>query len=174
MFIDESGSTITMTRIRGRSRRGHRCVDRVPRNRGNVITIIGALRSTGMEAMMTIEGGTSGEVFLAYVEKVLAPTLRPGDIVVWDNLGAHKTEAVREAVRKTGAELKFLPPYSPDLSPIEMAWSKVKEWLRSAKARCRDSLDEALHHATEAVTPQDAMGWFGACGYRLTEGAQVM
>ena len=166
VFIDESGSTVAMSRLRGRSRKGQRCMDSIPRNRGNVITMIGALRLSGLGAMMTIEGGTCGSVFLAYAESVLGPTLRHGDIVVLDNLGAHKTVAVREAITRTGARVKFLPPYSPDLNPIEMAWSKLKEWLRSTKARCRETLDQAIKEAMEAITSSDARGWFGASGYQ--------
>lgn len=128
--------------------------------------MIGALRlHEGLTAMMTVEGGTRGETFLAYVEEVLGPTLRRGDIVVLDNLGAHKTVEVREAVHRFGATLNFLPPYSPDLNPIEMARSKLKELLRGAKARTREALDRAIARAMSRITPQDTVGWINASGY---------
>jgi len=127
--------------------------------------MIGSLREDGITSMMTIEGGTTKEVFVAYVQQVLGPTLREGDVVVMDNLGAHKCREVLAAIHSFGARVKFLPPYSPDLNPIEMAWSKIKEWLRASRPRCIASLDDALRAAIAAVSPQDAAGWFRACGY---------
>jgi transposase len=128
--------------------------------------MIAALRLTGLAALMTILGGTSGDVFVAYVEQVLVPTLRTGDIVVIDNLGAHKVDAVRTAIERVGATLKFLPPYSPDMMPIENAWSKVKHLMRAQKPRDEDAIDAAFVAAASRVTPDDAAGWFGHCGYQ--------
>lgn len=128
--------------------------------------MIAALRLTGMSALMTIIGGTSGPVFTAYVEHVLVPTLKAGDVVVIDNLGAHKVDAVRNAITAAGATLKFLPPYSPDLMPSENGWSKVKHLMRAEKPRTRDALDEAFVASAQRVTPSDAAGWFSHCGYQ--------
>ena len=165
-FIDEAGSHTAMTRLYGRSKRGERCHGQAPRNRGNVLTMIGALSlEHGLPAMMTLEGGTDTDVFVTYVEQVLGPTLRPGDIVVLDTLGAHRTRAARDAIHAAGAKVKSLPPYSPDLNPIEMTWSKVKEWLRAATPRSRRDIDEELREVMKAVTTDDARGWIGACGY---------
>ncbi len=122
-----------MTPDRGLAPRGQRYPEAVPRNRGTVTTVIGALGLRGLFALMTLEGGTCGETFLAYVQQVLAPELRKGDIVVWDNLAAHKSEAVRKAIEAAGATLRFLPPYSPDLNPIELAWSFVKRLIRARR-----------------------------------------
>ena len=127
--------------------------------------MIGSLRLDGMTSMMTIEGGTDTDVFLAYVDNVLGPTLRPGDIVVLDNLAAHRHARVREAIHACGAYVKYLPPYSPDWNPIELAWSKLKQWLRAARARTRDQLDEMVAWAMKAITPNDARGWIRHCGY---------
>jgi transposase len=166
VFIDEAGSHIAMTPIMARARRGHRTRESVPRNRGAVTTMIGALRHTGMAALMTLLGGTSGDVFTAYVEQVLVPTLTPGEVVIIDNAGAHKVEAVRAAIEGAGATLKFLPPYSPDMMPIENAWSKVKHLMRAQKPRSEDALDDAFATAAARVTRSDAAGWFVHCGYQ--------
>ena len=155
-----------MTREYGRAPKGERLEDRVPRNRGDVITMLGALSLSGLTAMMTIEGGTTGEVFAAYVEHVLLPELSAGDCVVLDNLGAHRDQRARELIEGVGAKLVFLPPYSPDLNPIEYAWSKVKSLLKLAKARSHEALDEALGYVLNIVTPREAKGWIGHCGYR--------
>lgn len=144
-------------------------MDSVPRNRGTVLTMIGALTLDGLTAMMTVEGGTSGDVFVAYVKHVLLPELRPGDIVVMDNLGAHKDVRVRPLIESAGAFVKYLPPYSPDLNPIEMAWSKVKQFLRTAKARSREALETALRWAMDITTASDAEGWFNECGYPVQQ-----
>lgn len=166
MFVDEAGSHIAMTPLRARAPRGQRTREAVPRNRGTVTTMIGALRLTGMVALMSIVGGTSGDVFTAYAEQVLVPTLHPGDIVVIDNLGAHKVEAVREAIEAAGANLRFLPPYSPDLMPIENAWSKVKHIMRALKPRTADALDDAFAAGAAAVTSANSAAWFTHCGYQ--------
>ena len=156
-----------MTRRYGRARYGKRAHDSVPKNFGRNVTILGALSCTGLDAVMSVEGATDTAVFRAYVEQVLVPTLVAGDIVVMDNLSAHKVSGIREAIEAAGATLLYLPPYSPDYSPIENCWSKLKASLRKAKARTREALDDALKHAIESITDTDAKGWFKHCGYAL-------
>lgn len=165
VFIDETGSTVSMTRPFARARRGKTPNEPVPRNRGTVTTVIGALTLRGLGAVMTIEGATNSDVFVAYVREVLLPELRKGDIVLLDNVGAHKDKRVRALVESIGASLWFLPPYSPDLNPIEECWSKVKGFLKTAKARTRDALELALAMATECVSQADALGWIKHAGY---------
>ena len=166
-FIDESGTNIAMTRLYGRAPRGQRVVGSVPQNYGQNITMLAALSATGVEAVMTVEGATDGDVFRTYVRRVLAPTLSKGDIVVLDNLGAHKVEGVREVIEARGARLIYLPPYSPDLNPIERCWSKIKTALRAAKARTREALEVAISQALATVTELVARAWFKHCGYAL-------
>jgi len=166
-FVDESGVNIAMTRRFGRAPKGQRVHDAVPRNWGKNVTILGALSCRGLDAVMTVEGATDAAVFRAFVSDVLAPTLRPGDIVVMDNLGAHKVEGIATAIQARGARLVYLPPYSPDWSPIEPCWSKLKTYLRAAKARTREALEQVLACAIDLVTPADARGWFAHCGYAL-------
>ena len=129
--------------------------------------MLGALGAQGLQAVMTVEGATDAEVFRTYVKRVLGPTLRPGDIVVMDNLRAHKAVGVQQALARRGARLLYLPPYSPDLSPIEPCWSKVKTALRKAEARTRDALDTAITSVLTTVTLTDAHSWFAYCGYTL-------
>lgn len=164
MFIDETGSNLAMARHYARALKGRRAVDRVPHQRGGPITVIGALTANGACAFMSVEGGTDKLVFQAYVDDVLVSELQPGDIVVLDNLGAHKCDGVRQSIEAAGCTLVFQSPYSPDLNPIEMAWSKIKAFLRGARARTRDALDLALAWAMELVSPDDALGWFQHCG----------
>jgi transposase len=140
----------------------------VPQNYGANLTMIAALSLHGIEAVMTIEGATDAEVFHAYAEQVLGPTLRPGDIVVLDNLSAHKIATIRTIIEGRGAQLFYLPPYSPDLAPIERAWSKIKTSLRAAKARTREALELAIQHALTTITAADAHGWFIHCGYTVS------
>lgn len=166
-FIDESGINLAMTRLFGRAPRGERVVDTVPQNYGPNVTMIGALSLQGLDAVMTVEGATDGEVFRAYVEQVLGPILRPGDVVIMDNLRAHKVAGIREAVEGRGAQVQYLPPYSPDLSPIEPCWSKVKMALRKAKARTHEALESALGQVLSTVTAVDARNWFVHCGYPI-------
>jgi transposase len=166
-FIDESGINLTMTRAYGRGPRGERVVGAVPQNYGPNITMIAALALQGVEAVMTIDGATDADVFRAYGEQVLCPTLTAGDIVVMDNLRAHKVAGIRDRIEERGARLVFLPPYSPDLSPIELCWSKLKTLLRAAQARTREALDAAVQQALTVVMPSDARGWFRHCGYAL-------
>jgi transposase len=167
VFLDESGSHISMTREHAWAAVGERVLGQVPRNRGKVLTMIGALTLEGVEALMTVEGGTSGEVFLRFVHQHLVPILQSGDIVVMDNLGAHHATGVKEAIRAVGAEVLYLPPYSPDLNPIELCWSKVKALLRKLGARTVRALEDAVQTATDAVTQRDAESWFLHCGYAV-------
>lgn len=156
-----------MTRRFGRAIPGKRVHDATPKNHGRNVTIIGSLSCYGLTAVMTVEGATDAAVFRAYVSKVLAPTLRPGDVVVMDNLGAHKVAGIEDAIAERGAQLIYLPPYSPDYSPIESCWSKLKTKLRSLKARTRAELDEAIRRAMNTISNSDSRGWFGHCGYPL-------
>lgn len=165
--MDESGVNLALTRLFGRAPRGERVTDAVPQNYGENVTVLGALSASGIEALMTVNGATDGEVFLVFVREVLSPTLSAGDIVIWDNLGAHRSQAVREAVEARGATVMFLPPYSPDMNPIERCWSKIKTFLRAAKARTREALEAAIKQALATVTESDARAWFKHCGYAL-------
>ena len=166
-FVDESGINLAMTRLYGRAPQGERVVGTVPQNYGQNVTVLAALGEHGLHAVMTVEGATDAEVFRAYVKHVLGPTLAPGDIVVLDNLGAHKTVGIQQMLARRRARLLYLPPYSPDLSPIEPCWSKVKTGLRTAKARTRAALDAALSQTLATVTALDAYNWFRHCGYVL-------
>lgn len=165
VFIDETGASTKMTRARGRSPRGERCIAPVPHGHWKTITFTGALRLDGMTAPMVLDGAMNGEAFLAYVEQVLVPTLLPGDIVVMDNLPAHKPASVRKAIEAAGAHLRLLPPYSPDLNPIEMAFSKLKALLKQAAARTVDALIEAIAEALKAFTPLECRNYLAAAGY---------
>lgn len=166
-FIDESGVNLAMTRLYGRAPRGERAVGSVPINYGSNLTIIGALGARGLSALMTVDGATDGDIFRVYVGEVLCPTLRRGDIVVMDNLRAHKVSGIREAIEGRGAKLIYLPPYSPDLSPIERCWSKIKTELRAIGARTRGALERAIKKALSTITESDALAWFAHCGYEL-------
>jgi transposase len=167
-FVDESGVNLAMTRRFGRAPRGERVIGTVPPNYGANLTMIAALSLQGIEAVMSIEGATDAEVFHAYAEQVLGPTLRPGDIVVLDNLSAHKIATIRTIIEGRSARLFYLPPYSPDLAPIERAWSKIKTSLRAAKARTREALELAIQQALTTITAADAHGWFTHCGYTVS------
>lgn len=166
-FVDEAGVNLALTRLFGRAPRGERVADSVPQNYGENVTMLGALSLAGVEALMTVNGATDSDIFLAFVREVLAPTLRAGDIVIWDNLGTHRAVTVREAVEERGARVIFLPPYSPDMNPIERCWSKIKTFLRAAKARTREALETAIKQALATVTESDARAWFAHCGYAL-------
>jgi transposase len=154
-----------MTREYARAPRGERAHGQVPRNRGEVTTMLGALDANGVRAMMTVEGGTDADVFEAFLEQVLLRRLRPGDVVVLDNVGAHKPQRMRQLVEAAGARLLFLPPYSPDLNPIGLCWSKLKAALKDFGARTRDALDQAIKRAMDLVGADDAEAWFRHCGY---------
>ncbi len=166
VFVDESGFHTSMTRLRARAPRGERAYGKVPRNRGKNTTLIASITlEGGMGASMTIEGATDAPVFEAYVERFLAPTLEEGQVVVVDGLGAHRTQRVKELVEARGADLLFLPSYSPDLNPIEEAFSKIKQLARKAGARTREALVKATAEALSAITLEDAVGWFAHAGY---------
>ena len=168
VFVDESGFNTSMSRLRARAPRGQRAYGKVPRNRGKNTTLIAAITLEGaMGEAMTIEGAADAEVFKTYVEHFLAPSLEKGKVVVLDGLGAHRTDKVRELIESTGADLVFLPPYSPDLNPasLEEAFSKIKQLVRKVGARTRGPLVEAIARALVAVRPEDAVGWFVHAGY---------
>jgi transposase len=166
-FVDESGVNLAMTRLYGRAPTGERAVGSVPQNYGQNVSVLAALGPQGLQAMMTVAGATDADVFRAYGKHVLGPTPVPGDIVVLDNLGAHKTVGIQQTLARRRVRLLYLPPYSPDLSPIEPCWSKVKTGLRTAKARTREALETALSQALATVTAVDTYNWFRPCGYVL-------
>ena len=149
-----------MTRLYGRSLGGRRIHEATPGGHWKILTILGAMSLRGMVATMTIEEATDREIFLAYVEPVLCPALQPGDVVVMDNLSSHKVSGVRELIQNADAEVLYLPPYSPDLNPIEKAWAKLKQWLRAAKARSQQALDQAIAEALQLITADNALAWF--------------
>jgi transposase len=149
-----------MTRLYARSAGGKRVHEATPGGHWKIMTILGAMSLRGMIATMTIEEPTDTDIFLAYIEHLLYPVLKPGDVVVMDNLSAHKAPAVQAWIEKAGAEVLFLPPYSPDLNPIEKAWAKLKQLLRAAKARTRETLDKAITDALPSITPDNAQAWF--------------
>jgi len=159
-----------MTRLRGRSPRGVRLVAKVPHGHWKTSTLIAALGIGGVRCSAVVDGAVNGGVFQAFVEQVLAPELRPGDVVVLDNLSSHKGASVREAIEARGAELVFLPPYSPDLNPIEMVFAKIKQLLRSLGCRTMEALWDAMQSVLNAVTPTDAANCFARCGYTLRQG----
>jgi transposase len=168
VFLDETGIDTRLTRAYGRAPRGRRATGKVPRGGWQRLTVIGALAlDGGMVASMSIPAATSTAVFLAFAEQVLVPALcrRPDAILVMDNLPAHKAHAVRDALDRAGLAYRHLPPYSPDLNPIEQAWSKLKAGLRAAGARSREALEAALGPALAAITARDAQGWFRLAGY---------
>lgn len=165
IFLDESGAKTNLTRLRGRSPRGQRAHGSCPAGHWQTITMISSIRLDGSTACLALEGTTDTETFRAYVRQVLVPTLRPGDLVVMDNLSPHKSDQTLALIAEVGAEVLFLPAYSPDLNPIEMMWSKIKSLLRAAQARNPTALITAIGQALAKVTPQDALGWFACCGY---------
>lgn len=165
MFVDESGVHIAMTRTHARSPSGQRVAGKVPRNRGNVLTVLGAMRADGNIALGTIPAGTSQEVFEGFTKDVLVPFLRPGDVVVWDNLAAHKSKRVRALIEAAGAYIHWQPPYTPQANAIELFWGWMKARLRSLAARTRDALDAGIAAAADALTPAVTSGWVRHCGY---------
>lgn len=156
-----------MTRMRGRAPRGERLIDKVPHGHWKTTTLIAALGISGMCCSTVVDGAVNGDVFEAFVEQVLVPELRRGDVVVMDNLSSHKRQRVRELIEAAGARLLFLPPYSPDLNPIELIFSKVKQLLRSIKTRTQDALWKAMQSVLDKVTPSDAYNCYKHCGYSL-------
>jgi len=167
LFVDESAVNTAMTRRYGRAPRGERVCDSAPRNYGTHTSVIGALGLRGLVATLTVEGAVDALCFDAYVEQVLGPRLRRGDVVVLDNLTAHRASRIEEVAAERGAQVLWLPPYSPDYSPIEQCWSKIKAYLRGAKARTSGELNKALAQAIKLVTRADIRGWFKHCGYSL-------
>jgi transposase len=167
VFLDESGAKTNMTRLYGRSPVGERCVDHTPHGHWKTMTMLSAIRDKGVieDATIVVDGAMNGATFLAYVQQCLAPALRPGDVVVMDNLASHKIKGVREAIEAVGCDLWYLPAYSPDLNPIEKLWSKVKAWLRRVSATTFDALSAAIADALRAVKPDECGNYFNACGY---------
>lgn len=168
VFIDETWTKTNMAPLRGWAPRGHRLKAKVPRGRWKTMTFLAALRCDRVEAPWLLDGPINGERFRIYVEKVLVPTLRPGDIVVMDNLGSHKGKAVRRALRNAGAKLLFLPKYSPDLNPIENFFAKLKHGLRKAAGRTSDTICDAIAHTLATVTPTECHNYFLKAGYDRT------
>jgi transposase len=166
VFIDETWTKTNMTRTYGRSLLGTRLIERVPHSRWQTTTFLGAMRSTGFVAPLCVEGAINGRVFLAWVEQHLVPTLRPGDVVVLDNLSSHKVKGIAEAIAAVGAELRYLPPYSPDLNPIELAFSKFKKLLRDAARRTAEKLEEICGRVLDLFTEHECRNYIKHCGYR--------
>jgi transposase len=166
VFVDEMGTHTSLAPVHAYAPVGERAYFEVPRNRGKNTTLIASLHAEGMGPSMAVEGGTTSRVFEAYVERVLAPALEPGQVVVMDKLGAHRPQRIRELIEERGCELLYLPSYSPDLNPIEEAFAKVKHLLREVGARTKDALIEAMGRALGAVSSQDVRGFFVHCGYR--------
>lgn len=154
-----------MTRLYGRAMHGQRCHDSAPDGRWERTTLLSALRVNGKTYSLVFDGALDAKMYNAYIEKILAPALKPGDIVIADNLNVHNSEIAKQLVEGMGASYVALPPYSPDLNPIEKMWSKIKQFLRGAKARTREALETAITSALDTVTPEDAEGWFASCGY---------
>lgn len=167
VVVDEMGSSISLTRLYARSPKGQRAYGSVPRNHGTTTTLIGALTPEGLPIAMTIDGAVDTAAFQAFCEHILCPALRPGQTVLLDNLAVHKGQRVRELIEAAGCSLLFLPAYSPDFAPIEQAFAKVKGILRSIGARTKEALEVAIAHALDAVTPQDAHGFFRHCGFQV-------
>jgi transposase len=160
------GANVSLSPLYAWSRRGERAHAKAPRNWGKNVTLLASITHRGLGPCLAVEGPTRREVFEAYLERVLAPSLRPGQVVLMDNLSAHKGGRVREIIKSAGCELLYLPPYSPDLNPIEQAFSKVKGLLRRSETRTREALVEAIGRALNAVSARDARGFFRHCGYR--------
>ncbi len=165
VFVDEMGANTALYPLYAWSRRGERVRMKVPRNRGPNTTLLSSMSTEGMGPSLAVEGSTNAVVFEAYVERMLAPTLQSGQVVVMDNLSAHKGKRVKELIEGRGCELLYLPPYSPDFNPIEEAFSKIKGILRKSEARTRKGLIEAMGAALSAVSARDAWGFFEHCGY---------
>lgn len=166
-FVDETSTNLTYCRCYARAEDGQRVGQGVPLHGGPNVTLVAALTPNGLQAAMTVNGAVNGNVFAAYLHHVLGPTLVPGDVVVLDNLPAYKVAGLAEIVAARGARLLYLPPYSPDFNPIELAFSKLKTWLRTAQARTREALEATIQAATEWISQQDAKNWFDHCGYHV-------
>jgi transposase len=168
VFIDETGANTKMTRRYGRAPRGERVVGRVPHGHWKTTTFVAGLRTDGLTAPMVIDGAMNGDVFVAYAEQVLAPTLRPGDVVVLDNLSSHRRVAAVRAIERAGCSVVYLPPYSPDLNPIELAFAKIKARLRSAELRTIDKVENFFGTVHEAFTSDECRGYIRHAGYAAT------
>ena len=168
VFIDETWTRTNMAPLRGWAPKGQRLIAKVPHGKWKTLTFLAALRHDRIDAPWLLDGPINAEAFRTYVEKVLVPTLKPGDIVIADNLGSHKGKAVRQAIRKAGARLLFLPKYSPDLNPIEQVFSKLKHRLREAQARNPDAICAAIAHILHTYTSQECQNYFNKAGYEQT------
>jgi transposase len=168
VFVDEMGTNISLSPAYAWAKKGQRAYWSVPRNRGANTTLLSSMSAEGMGPSLTVEGATTSAVFEAYVEQVLAPSLRRGQVVMLDNLSAHKGERIRELIEERGCELIYLPSYSPDFNPIEEAFSKIKRLVRKAQARTKEVLLKAIGSALSAVTSADARAFFEHCGYRIS------
>ena len=166
-FVDETSTNLTYCRRYARAEGGQRAHQATPLHGGPNVTLVAALTPDGLQAAMTVSGAVNGAVFAAYLAQVLGPTLVPGDVVVLDNLPAHKVAGLAELVEARGARLLYLPPYSPDFNPIELAFSKLKTWLRTAQARTREALESVIQASTDWITGHDAKNWFDHCGYHV-------
>jgi transposase len=166
-FLDESGVNLSLTRLYGRAAPDQRVVDSTPLLSGARTTTLAVIGSAGITAPLVLSGAVNGNIFYSYIEQCVVPTLKPGDIVFMDNLSVHKVAGIEPLIQACGAHLIYLPPYSPDLNPIELAWSKVKTILRRLKARTFPDLIKALKQALRAITLQDIQRWFAHCGYAI-------
>ena len=169
VLVDESGTNISLTRVYGWAPHDQRATGSVPRHHGKNTTVVAALALDGLHEPWLIEGAMDTESFTWYISEQLAPTLRPGQVVVMDNLSAHKADSIRQAIEARGCELLFLPAYSPDFTPIEQAFSKIKAIVRGLGARTRDALQEAVRLAIEAITSDDVVAWFAHAGHALPD-----
>ena len=167
-FLDEAGATTVLTRLYARATGGSRTTEAVPRNYGASTSMISTIGCCGVEATMTAGGSVDTLCFNAYCEQVLRPTLKTGDVIVLDNLGAHRASRIEEITATCGAQVIWLPPYSPDFSPIELMWSKLKAYLKKVKARTQAELEKAIAAALETITTSDCINWFRHCGYEVT------
>lgn len=174
IFVDECSTHLALTSLYARSPRGTRAIGKVPRNYGSNLTLLASLSVQGMGEALILEGAADTRAFEIYIERLLAPSLQPGQTVVMDNLSTHHSARVRQAIEARGCRLLFLPSYSPDLSPIEPAFSKLKTCLRRIDARTQEALQEAIAQALETITAQDARGWFTHCGYLAREGEPLL
>jgi len=166
-FVDETSTNLTYCRRYARAEGRQSAHQATPLHGGPNVTLVAALAPNGLQAAMTVSGAVNGDVFAAYLQQVLGPTLVPGDVVVLDNLPAHKVAGLAELIEARGARLLYLPPYSPDFNPIELAFSKLKTWLRTAQARTREVLEAVIQTATDWITERDAKNWFDHCGYHV-------
>ena len=165
VFLDESGVKTNMTRLYGRSFKGTRCHDSVPNGHWDTVSVLSSIRLDGSTECIVFDGSVNRQIFDEYIKQILEPTLRPGDILVMDNLNVHKSQVCEKVVAARKAKVRFLPAYSPDLNPIEKMWSKLKQTLRGMKARTNEELFSSVGVALDMVTPNDAQGWFKSCGY---------